>query len=225
VWSYEVGSKNRLFENRVSLNSALFQIDWTDRQQSIGLTGCGLSTIVNVGAARSRGFEIDGQFGVTENLTLSGAVSYNKAVYSESVFGVANAAGVRPIIAREGVSLGARPWLFVASVDYDFVAFSLPARVRLDFQHVAKEPITSGRDPQTASYNRVNIGMPANSSLDMSTGITLEDSNVDISFYVKNVLDSRTMLGTRRGGTAGTNSIYNIVERPRTVGFTATYRN
>ena len=55
VWSYELGAKTRLLNNRLQFNVAVFQIDWSNVQTAIAAQGCGQNWTVNGGTARSKG--------------------------------------------------------------------------------------------------------------------------------------------------------------------------
>jgi iron complex outermembrane receptor protein len=56
VWSYEVGAKNRLLDDRVQLETSVSHIDWSNLQQNILLADCGASYVTNAGKAVSNGF-------------------------------------------------------------------------------------------------------------------------------------------------------------------------
>jgi iron complex outermembrane receptor protein len=58
LWSYELGAKTGWFENRVTVDAAIFYIDWKNIQQNI-LLPCGFQYKVNAGAAFSKGGEIE----------------------------------------------------------------------------------------------------------------------------------------------------------------------
>lgn len=77
AWNYELGIKSRLFDRRLTLNAAIFQVDWDNQQltQTIqvqrrdGVLGS-LSFTSNVGQSRVRGFELDTSFRATSWLEL-----------------------------------------------------------------------------------------------------------------------------------------------------------
>jgi outer membrane receptor protein involved in Fe transport len=58
LWSYELGTKTGWFDNRLTVDAAIFYIDWKDIQQNI-LLPCGFQYKANAGAAFSRGGEIE----------------------------------------------------------------------------------------------------------------------------------------------------------------------
>ena len=57
VWNYELGAKSEFMQRRLSVNVALYQIDWKDVQQAVADPGCGYLIVANVGEAQSRGAE------------------------------------------------------------------------------------------------------------------------------------------------------------------------
>jgi len=69
IWSYELGTKTSWLNNRLILNAAVFQIDWTDQQltqtlpvQSVGRRDGVLGTVsfnVNAGQSKINGLELN----------------------------------------------------------------------------------------------------------------------------------------------------------------------
>ena len=59
LWSYELGAKARVADGRLSVSSAIFQIDWSNVQQTVFLPDCSVSFITNAGKARIRGGELE----------------------------------------------------------------------------------------------------------------------------------------------------------------------
>jgi outer membrane receptor protein involved in Fe transport len=85
LWSYEIGSKSRFLDNRVSLNLAAFYVDWRNIQQDIYLPSAGFDFETNVGKATSSGFEFELRARVTDDLTLSASGGLVRAVFAEDV--------------------------------------------------------------------------------------------------------------------------------------------
>jgi len=62
-WTFEIGSKNVLFDNRLTLNGALFYVDWSNIQGALSPTVQSQNSNVvigNIGDATNLGFEIEG---------------------------------------------------------------------------------------------------------------------------------------------------------------------
>ncbi len=81
LWSYEIGAKSQLFENRLIVNGALFYMNIDDMQvtESIGPT----SYITNVGTAVSYGVELEVQAKITPQFTLTGSIGYTNVKFDE----------------------------------------------------------------------------------------------------------------------------------------------
>jgi outer membrane receptor protein involved in Fe transport len=82
LWSYELGAKSKLADGRITLSSALFQIDWSDMQQTVLLPKCSLTFISNAGRARIRGgeLEVSGKPLVTVPLGVQFGLGYSHGV-------------------------------------------------------------------------------------------------------------------------------------------------
>ncbi|HWU02596.1 MAG TPA: TonB-dependent receptor, partial [Novosphingobium sp.] len=59
LWNYEVGVKSQWLDRKVTLNVALFQIDWSNLQVSATSANGAFSFITNAGSARIRGAEVE----------------------------------------------------------------------------------------------------------------------------------------------------------------------
>ena len=71
----EVGAKMRLLDGRAELNIAYFRTEFEDLQVSI-FDGAAGFNVGNAAEATSQGLELDGRFLATENIVLTGSVSY-----------------------------------------------------------------------------------------------------------------------------------------------------
>jgi iron complex outermembrane receptor protein len=84
VTAYEVGSKNRFFDNTVQLNLSAFYNRYSDLQESrqIIVGGTTLQTTFNAAKARSYGLETEAIWEPTPELTIGGNLSLLNAKYS-----------------------------------------------------------------------------------------------------------------------------------------------
>lgn len=86
-WTFEVGSKNTLMNGRLTLNAALFYIQWEDIQlnaaDSAATVPNSVNITLNLGDATSYGLELDAQMQFTENLMGNVAFSYTDATYDD----------------------------------------------------------------------------------------------------------------------------------------------
>jgi len=81
VTSFEIGSKNEFFDNRLRLNVAAFSYDYEDLQV-FRLTGDG-PRAENAAQSSVKGIEVEFQGVITESLRVDGSMGYLDAVYDE----------------------------------------------------------------------------------------------------------------------------------------------
>jgi len=81
LWSYEIGVKSQLLENRLTVNGALFYMDIDNMQvtESIGPR----NYITNVGKAVSYGVELEVRAKITPQFTMTANVGYTNVEYDE----------------------------------------------------------------------------------------------------------------------------------------------
>lgn len=78
LWNYELGSKARLFNGMLALNTSLYDIEWSSMQVGL-VTSQGFNYIGNGGKARIYGVEEELTFKATPWLELGGTVSADHA--------------------------------------------------------------------------------------------------------------------------------------------------
>lgn len=83
VWAYEVGSKSVFMNGRGTLNASLFYNDYKDYQLETLVDL--IPTVLNIGDIKSKGFELDGRFLVTENFELAGTFAYLDSEVKDSI--------------------------------------------------------------------------------------------------------------------------------------------
>ncbi len=88
VWSYEIGTKGRWWQQRIAANIAAFYLDVTDQQltQIVELPdGDTASIIQNVGRTSIVGFESDLSAALTDNLNVNASYAWTRATYREHI--------------------------------------------------------------------------------------------------------------------------------------------
>ena len=205
LWSYELGSKGRYFNNRLSINAAVYAINWTNIQQSINLPTCGYSFTTNVGDAKIYGSEFELTALLTPNLTLSlNAGSTHAYISSVSTEG----AGI--VNVGEAV-LGVPEYTVTPSLDYEApISNALTAFARVDF------PYTGRSRGYFDSSGLPHLFQPGYGIVNMSAGFKRDKLSVEL--YAKNLLDWKNIIQYP--------SINSVQEgytvRPLTFGITAT---
>ncbi|MBL8269519.1 TonB-dependent receptor [Steroidobacter sp.] len=178
--SYEFGWKAELAERRVRLNTSAYFIDWKDVQKTVQMLNCGFSFIGNIGAAESRGGEIEFAATPMTGLDLTATVGYTDAKYTES----SDEAGVVkgdpfPIVPKTTASIG---------VQYRFdIMNGRSAHVRADAQYVDESR------SDFYSYEGLPVIQPSYELVNFRFGMELTE-RLSVVLSVDNVLDERPAL-------------------------------
>ena len=218
TWSFEAGAKNRLFGGALRTEASVFYIQWDDIQQFV-LAGCaGNGFRDNIGAARSRGFDLQFSLKASDNLQLSGSLGYVDAEFSETA--IVNGS----TYARKGDTLGGSPWQFAGNVDYTIPSdrlgeFYLHGDARYNSHNGGRsaafdDPTASGYDP-TLQFD------PAVTEVNLRAG--LRTGGVDLSVFANNVFNTAPLLGKSHDVETSPLFYYRTL-RPRTLGLTVGYR-
>jgi outer membrane receptor protein involved in Fe transport len=202
LWSYETGTKGRYFGNQLSVNAALYAINWSNIQQSVNLPSCGFSFTTNVGDAKIYGSEFEIRWAVNQALTLSLNGGTTHTFVTSTAY---------PSIVSVGESLLNVPsYTITPSVDYDFaVNDTTQGFVRADFPYIGKS---------RAYFDSANLPFsfaPNYGTLNLNVGITRK--KLTLGLYAKNLTDNKKIIQY-----PSVNSVQEaFTQRPLTVGVTA----
>ncbi|HTX48989.1 MAG TPA: TonB-dependent receptor [Caulobacteraceae bacterium] len=94
VWSYELGEKARMLDQRLVVNGDVYFEDWSGVQQEIA-PACGFKYTTNAGTAHVTGAEIEVFFRITDEITLSQNAGYTHAVIASATPGSGLVVGQR----------------------------------------------------------------------------------------------------------------------------------
>jgi outer membrane receptor protein involved in Fe transport len=241
VWSYEVGGKFRLLDNKLQVNAAAYKIDWSGVQSTVVIGGCGQSFVMNGGRAKSQGFDLQTQFRPIGPLTLTLNLGYDDAKYVDPVRGPSGGGGSALPSINAGDPLGVPPWQASITAQYNFTAFGkFDSYVRLDDQW--QSSYTNGPSFGVSQYNPFTRFVGEQNTLNARLGARVE--SWDFSLFALNVADSRYKIGNAGNGigacfssasaTPGgpgctayatwTPFVGQTYQRPRVVGIQANYR-
>jgi iron complex outermembrane receptor protein len=182
LWSYELGSKSRFLNNRLSINADVFYVKWKNIQQGVYLPTCTYTYNANAGDATSKGFEFEIKAKPVPGLTLSASGGYVKAELSNDK-GLQN--GV--LGAVEGAQIqGVPKYNAAVSAQYNFAVFGdKSAFVTGGVQWVGASKGTL--DPDQTDHDR-----PAYHTADFSAGMSFD--RYEVSVFVKNAFDTDTVI-------------------------------
>lgn len=203
LWSYELGYKADLLNKRLNLETALYQIDWSDLQQPVVY---GISTLVgNAGKARVRGLELAARYLAGEDWELNGSFAYTDPKLVEDAPALGPAGSRLPNVAKMALTAGAR---------YRFALAGNESFAGLNVRHVGQR--NAGFDAEGTSVP--NFSMPAYTLVDTQWGMSI--GRWQLGAYIRNLTNQRAVLGADSALTAFGLPLHATVAQPRTVGAT-----
>jgi iron complex outermembrane recepter protein len=191
VWSYEVGTKNRLLDHKLSFAGSAYYLEWSNIQQANYLPSCGFQYTGNLGTVHSKGFDAQLQWAVVQGLNVDLAVGYNDVKYSVTTL---TGGPDSPPLSNKGNTIpGVAPWTISAGAQYNFELASYSAYVRGDYLFRShNSALTPGQDPLSAVNDPSLVNDPATTLVNLRAGMTIK--GVEAQIFVDNVFDSQPQL-------------------------------
>ena len=218
VDSFEIGTKDKLFDRKISIEASAFTINWKGIQQFVTLPSCEIKYIDNLGRARARGFDFQMTATPLHGVTVDMALGYTDARYTKT----AQYQAATSIIAVKGDSLGGSPWTVSIGVQYDFQALGNDTYARVDYQYESPAKRVKEMDPNAfASYDSVLVPAAAQHFVGLRAGMIIGGLNASV--FVDNLLDNAPLLDVAHQASSD-DAITNRTWRPRTVGLMVSYR-
>ncbi len=230
--NYELGFKTSWADNRLRINGALYQLNWSDMQLSF-LGPNGLTEIRNVGNARIRGADLDLFVRPVRGLTISFGASYNDAKITNDFCLFANeefdcsipgpGGEANEVLAPAGTQLPITArFKSNALLRYEFDFVGLDAHVQGNWIHEGP------RKSDLRLFERQILGpLDDYDTIDLSAGVT--NGRWKAELFVKNLMDvngetgntiqcTESVCGDPEGVTAIGPKVYTYVIRPRMIG-------
>jgi iron complex outermembrane receptor protein len=215
VVSYEAGTKDKFFD-RLLVSGSVFYLEWNNIQQAVTLPSCGFRFITNQGSAVSKGFDLEGEWLVTDQLDLNVSLGYTDSHYT----GTSVSAGL--VQAVKGDKLPGSPWTFSLGAQYTAPVLGHDSFVRLDYEFTSRETgLTPDRDPLTTLFDEGLVPEPETNVVTLRVGTTLD--RFSVSVFADNLLNSHPQLNLNHQDSS-TLLFEAQTLRPRTIGITAAYR-
>ena len=202
LWSYELGTKNRFLDNRLSVDAAVYYIDWKDIQQNIYLPTCGFYFTANVGRAQSYGSELEIHYRPIDGLTVGVTTGANHATITSS-------SNPQTVQVGEHV-LNTPAFTGTASAEYRWRLFSD------EFAFARAEYDWTGNSYGSYVQSNSNYYNPGYGVLNGTLGVTA--GRWELALYGKNLANDRTIIQRPEINTV----IEGYTVRPLTVGLRAT---
>lgn len=233
--NYELGLRTTWLDQRLTLNGALYYIDWKDPQLASTTINASIPILVNGEGAISQGVELQFNWMILDSLTINGSYSYTNAELSEDA----------PDLISTVVPPGfASTTIFVDGQDGDRLPGSPEHKGSIFATYVQpvgemdlsiRYGITAIGDVLTKTGARANgEALPGFAVHNMSA--SLDTNQWNITLYANNLLNKFAVTGVRddtatlqsvadaNGDTVTPRRYFNNVLQPRSVGVRATYR-
>lgn len=194
LWSYELGSKLSLYENKIHINSSIYYMDIANMQVT-NATSPTEEYVTNVAKAHSIGFEIETNIKVTDTLTSSLSFGYNETKFDEFIDINGDYKGnTNPFAPKYNFNIGTQ---YRSPLGY---------YARVDVNGYGKMYFDKENKYEKKAYTLVN------------TKIGYETNNFDIYMYAKNLFDkNHDSIGYYNGS-------YTIYSEQREIGVQFAYR-
>lgn len=185
LWSYELGTKNLVFEKTLSVNADVYYIDWKQIQQTITIPICGGAFNANVGDATAIGGELEVRYKppVISGLTLSANFGGEHA-YITATNNAQTAAVGQDVLYTPKYTAN-------ATANYGWhVTDEVAAFVLADYEYTGQSYgsfiISTPAAPNPSYINR------SYSAVNLSTGVNV--GRYQVSLFAKNLFDNKTVL-------------------------------
>ncbi len=208
LWTYELGSKGRYLDGRLTLNGAAFYTDWKNIQQQIYLPDCGYYFTENVGDARIYGGELEARLLITDRLLLSAQLSAESATITRSINPVTVPVGSHLIDvpqATANINL-AYDWSINDEVSVrPFISYEWTGRSNGSYQRFTNTAALGSLT--NLNYNNPSYGV-------VNANVTFSSGPYELSIYAKNLLNDQTIIQTPE-----INTVYQgYTVKPRKIG-------
>jgi iron complex outermembrane receptor protein len=208
IWAFEVGSKNRFFDDHFQANGTFFYYDYSDLQVSQIV-----DTVIvtqNAGAARLFGLELELAWVPRSDITVTGSFSYLNGRYTDFFgFTAEEPAVLRDFSGQQMVGAPEFSGSITAMYDWDLRRFGrlTPQAQMFAQSEIYFRPSNTERDRQ-AAYVRFNLRLRW----------TAQDDRFYLEGFVDNVGDQDVKSALITGPQLIGSPLWSAYEAPRTWG-------
>ena len=203
VTSYEAGVKANFLDRVVSLDAAVFLLDWNDLQIGQAFAN-GINGLVNAGTARSKGFEAALSVYPLPGLTLGANFAYADAECTQTTPNCADGDRLPNIPKASGA----------VTANYEFpLSGTADGHVGGALRFVGDRISGTESAPDT-------IPVDGYSTLDLNGAVTF-DNKWTVRAYVRNLFDTEGRVTSNRADTVNPGFISTVPLQPRTIGLAA----
>jgi iron complex outermembrane receptor protein len=233
--NYELGLRTSWLDQRLTLNGAVYYIDWKDPQLAGTTINAGLPITVNGNGAVSQGAEMSLSWLISDNFSLKGSYSYTNAELSDDAPDLLSTI-VPPGFASTTVYIdGEDGDRLPGSPEHKGSIFATYIQPVGEMDLSIRYGISAISDVLTKTGGRANgEALPGFAVHYLSASLDTDQWN--LTLYADNLLDKYAVTGVRadtaylqtvsddNGDTVTARRYFNNVLQPLTVGLRATYR-
>ena len=214
VDSYEIGLKTTLFDNRIRLNAAVFDVSYDDIQISAAQenpqTGVAAPLTDNLGDASLTGFEIEASFVATDNLRFDASIGYIDNDIDELVSGgliINGASNLQKTVTTDNELALVPEWQVNVGANYSaFLASGAEIRTRIDYFY------ESDQFSDIGNYDQGLI--PSNDKVNLNITYLPEDAPWQVTLGARNLTDEENLSGIDINNAINA-ALYHVPERGR----------
>ena len=202
--SFEFGIKKSLADNRITLNAAIYRINWEGIPVLL-TSDSGIPFFFNVGKSKSEGAELEVKTRLADNFQVDFGISYGEATLTEDAAGLGDNGDNLP---------GSGDFNFSLGLQYDFKVADSIAFVRSDYSYISEYYHNFAED-------KIDSSTPASGGfgqLNLKSGVVINSIAIDL--FVNNLTnaDDFTWVEAQFGTVS---RAYRL--RPRTIGMNLSY--
>ncbi|MEZ5656340.1 MAG: TonB-dependent receptor [Sphingobium sp.] len=199
IWTYEIGTKQQLFDRKLALELDVYHSKWSDVQSYGFAPGSPIVIITNSGRVSGWGVDVSATARPVRGLTLTGTYGWNNLEFDEATGDKAVGDPVDGAV-RESYSASAEYRAPVGGAAYGFI--------RGDFQHAGPAQITF------RNFGQI-VDRPSRDLVNFRIGADIE--NFQVALFVNNLFDED------KPNIIGPFGVFaeNLEQAPRTMGVSA----
>ncbi|MEO1311195.1 MAG: TonB-dependent receptor [Pseudomonadota bacterium] len=233
--NYEIGFKTQWADGRITLNGAVYYVDWTDPQVDSATVNASIPITINASGAESQGFDLSTILEVTDNWTVRGSYSYVQTELTEDVPSLIRFTEVSEsggdVFFGTGFEDGQAGDRLPGSPEQQFSIFTrynYPLgngdEVDFNFSYAWQSDVLTRTGGRTGNYTLDSFGTAR-------AALTYISDQWTAQLYADNLFDEYIETGARNTPIenqvdlgANTRRFYTNVAPPRSVGVRVTYR-
>jgi outer membrane receptor protein involved in Fe transport len=198
LWTYELGTKQQLFERKLELDGAVYYTDWSNVQSTYIVPNTDVGTIENTGKVSGWGTDLTMIARPVQGLTLTATYGWNNLAFK-------TATDDKDV--GDPVDYAVRQ-SYSVSLDYRQPVFGRTTGFfHADYQRAGESQVTERTSGSAIEY------FPAHSLVNLRAGFDF--GRFETSIFATNVFNDRTLLAL---ATPVLGVLTNTEQRPRTIG-------